>query len=173
MKITLAQAINLLSSLQKRISELNGEFFNVHVIEVPKGETYTPFDRTVHDVLQNLSEVQYDLLELKEIIQEANLNNLIEWDGQSISMIRAIETAKQLREQLNLLKTLATTQKRSYNVHHRSGAVMEQIALFDPSEFKKQSDKLSRQAELLSSRIDKVNYTVEIEVPLADKYLEA
>ena len=50
---------------------------------------------------------------------------------------------------------------------------MEQIALFDPAEFKKQADKLTRQVELLSSRIDKVNYTVEIEVPLAHKYLEA
>ena len=50
---------------------------------------------------------------------------------------------------------------------------MEQIALFDPSQFKKQHDKLSRQVELLSSRIDKVNYTIEIEVPLAGKYLEA
>lgn len=173
MKITLAQAINLLSSLHKKVSELQGEFFTVHVIEVPKGETYTPFERTVEDVLQELSEVQRDLLELKEIIQQANLSNLVEWDGSSISMIRAIETAKQLRERLNLLKTLATTKKREYNVHHHSGAIMEQIALFDPTEFKKQSDKLTRQVEMLSSRIDKVNYTIEIEVPLASKYLEA
>lgn len=50
---------------------------------------------------------------------------------------------------------------------------MEQIALFDPSELKKQAEKLSRQVELLSSRIDKVNYIVEIEIPLARKYLEA
>lgn len=36
-----------------------------------------------------------------------------------------------------------------------------------------QIDTLSCQVELLSSRIDKVNYTVEIEIPLASKYLEA
>lgn len=173
MKITLAQAINLLSSLHKKVGELQGEFFNVHVIEVPKGETYTPYEITVEAVLHELSEVQRDILELKEIIQQANLSNLVEWDGSSISMIRAIETAKQLRERLNLLKTLATTKKREYNVHHHSGAIMEQIALFDPAEFKKQADKITRQVELLSSRIDKVNYTVEIEVPLANKYLEA
>ncbi|KIL77185.1 hypothetical protein [Bacillus badius] len=173
MKITLAQAINLLSSLHKKVGELQGEFFNVHVIEVPKGETYTPYEITVEAVLQQLSEVQRDILELKEIIQQANLSNLVEWDGSSISMIRAIETAKQLRERLDLLKTLANTKKREYNVHHHSGAIMEQIALFDPAEFKKKADKLTRQVELLSSRIDKVNYTVEIEVPLANKYLEA
>lgn len=173
MKITLAQAINLLSSLYKKVGELQGEFFNVHVIEVPKGETYTPYEITVEAVLQQLSEVQRDILELKEIIQQANLSNLVEWDGSSISMIRAIETAKQLRERLDLLKTLANTKKREYNVHHHSGAIMEQIALFDPAEFKKKADKLTRQVELLSSRIDKVNYTVEIEVPLANKYLEA
>jgi hypothetical protein len=173
MKITLAQAINLLSSLHKKVNELQSEFFTVHVIEVPKGETYTPYERTVEAVLQELSEVQIDILELKETIQQANLNNLVEWNGSSISMIRAIETAKQLRERLNLLKTLANTKKREYNVHHHSGAIMEQIALFDPAEFKKQADKLTRQVELLSSRIDKVNYTVEIEVPLANKYLEA
>src|SRR4051812_24762815 len=173
MKITLAQAINLLSSLHKKVGELQGEFFNVHVIEVPKGETYTPYERTVEAVLQELSEVQRDILELKEIIQKVNLSNLVEWDGSSISMIRAIETAKQLRERLNLLKTLANNKKREYNVHHHSGEIMEQIALFDPAEFKKQADKLTWQVELLSSRIDKVNYTVEIEVPLANKYLEA
>lgn len=173
MKITLAQAINLLSSLHKKVRELQSEFFNVHVIEVPKGETYTPYEITVEAVLHELSEVQRDILELKEIIQQANLSNLVEWDGCSISMIRAIETAKQLRERLDLLKTLATTKKREYNVHHHSGAIMEQIALFDPAEFKKKADKITRQVELLSSRIDKVNYTVEIEVPLANKYLEA
>lgn len=173
MKITLAQAINLLSSLHKKVGELQGEFFNVHVIEVPKGETYTPYETTVEAVLQQLSEVQRDILELKETIQQANLSNLVEWDGSSISMIRAIETAKQLRERLDLLKTLANTKKREYNVHHHSGAIMEQIALFDPAEFKKKADKLTRQVELLSSRIDRINYTVEIEVPLANKYLEA
>jgi hypothetical protein len=81
MKVTLAQAINLLSSLNKKNGELHGEFFTIHVIEVPKGETYIPFERSVEAVLQELSEVQQDVLELKEIIQQANLNNLIEWDG--------------------------------------------------------------------------------------------
>lgn len=173
MKITLAQAINLLSSLNKKVSDLHVELINIHVIEVPKGETYTPFERTVEVVLQEFTEVQQDLLELKEIIQQANLHNQVEWDGISISMTRAIETAKQLRERLDLLKMMATTQKREYNVHHRSGAIMERITLFDPAAFKKRAEKLSRQVELLSSRIDKVNYTVEIEVPLAVKYLEA
>lgn len=173
MKITLAQAINLLSILRKRVGDLHVELINIHVIEVPKGETYTPFERTVEGVLQEYSEVQQDLLELKEIIQQANLLNLVEWDGGSISMTCAIETAKQLRERLELLKMMATTQKREYNVHHRSGAIMERIALFDPVAYKKQAEKLSRQVELLSSRIDKVNYTVEIEVPLAAKYIEA
>ena len=173
MKITLAQAINLLSSLHKKVGELQGEFYNIHVIDVPKGETFTPYERTVEAVLQDLSEVQLDILELKEIIQQTNLSYQVEWDGNSISMIRAIETAKQIRERLHLLKTLGNTKKREYHVHHHSGAIMEQIALFDPSKFKKQADKLTRQVELLSSRIDKVNYTVEIEVPLADKYLEA
>ena len=55
MKITLAQAINLLSSLHKKVNELQNEFFTVHVIEVPKGETYTPYDRSVEDVLQDLN----------------------------------------------------------------------------------------------------------------------
>jgi len=173
MKITLAQAINLLSSLNKKVGELQGEFYHIHVIEVPKGETYIPFEQTVESVLREMSDVQADILELKEIIQQANLSNLVEWDGKSISMTRAIETAKQLRDRLNLLKTLANTKKRDYQVHHRSGAILEQIALFEPAEYKKQADKLARQAELLSSRIDKVNYTAEIDVPLASKYLEA
>lgn len=50
MKIILAQAINLLSSLHKKVAELQGEFFSVHVIEVPKGETYIPFERTVEAI---------------------------------------------------------------------------------------------------------------------------
>jgi hypothetical protein len=173
LKITLAQAINLLSTLNKKLSELQGEFYSIHVIEVPKGESYTPFEQTVDAVLNEIVAVQEDILELKELIQNANLSNQVEWDGKSISMIRAIETAKQLRERLNLLKTLATTKKRDYQIHHRSGAILEQIALFDPTFYKKEAEKLTRQVELLSSRIDKVNYTVEIDVPLASKYLEA
>ena len=137
MKITLAQAINLLSSLHKKVGELRSEFFTVHVMEVPKGETYTPYERTVEVVLGELSEVQRDILDLKEIIQQANLKNLVEWDGSPISMVRAIETAKQLRERLNLLKTLAATKKREYQVQHHSGTIMEQIALFDPAAIQK------------------------------------
>ena len=125
MKITLAQAINLLSSLHKKVNELQNEFFTVHIIEVPKGENYTPYDRTVEDVLQDLSDVQQDILSLKEIIQEANLKNQVEWDGRSISMITAIESAKQLRYRLDFLKHLpllksgniwfTITQVRSWN----------------------------------------------------------
>ena len=173
MKITLAQAINLLSNLIKKVHNLQTEFYSIHTIEVPKGEKYTPYERTVEDVLTELTEVQQDILELKEIIQQANLSNHIEWDGKKISITRGIETAKQRRGNLDLIMTLSITKKREYVVHHHSGAIMEQIALFDPAEYKKQADKLSRQVELLSSKIDRVNYTVEIDVPLASKYLEA
>lgn len=173
MKITLAQAINLLSNLNKKVHNLETEFYTIHTIEVPKGEKYTPYERTVEDVLKELAEVQQDILELKEIIQQANVSNQVDWDGKKISIIRAIETAKQLRSRLDFIMTLSITKKREYVVHHHSGAIMEQIALFDPAEYKKQADKLSRQVELLSSRIDKVNYTLEIDIPLASKYLEA
>lgn len=173
MKITLAQAINLLANLNKSAGELEIELLSVHVIEVPKGETYTPYERKVQDVLNDLNGIQQDILALKDIIQQANLSNLIEWDGQTISVTRAIETAKQIRQKLTLVKTLAMTKKRDYNVHHRSGAIIEEIALFEPGDYKKMADKLGRQVELLSSKIDKVNYTVEIDVPLAAKYLEA
>lgn len=173
MRITLSQAINLLSNLNKKVSELQNQFYSVQFIEVPKGESYTPFEQTVESVLTELAQVQGDILQLKEIIHHANLNHKVEWDGNQISMTRAIETAKQLRERLSLLKSLANSKKRDYQVHHRSGAIIEQIALFEPAEYKKQAEKLGRQVELLSSRIDKVNYTVEINVPLANKYLEA
>lgn len=173
MKITLAQSINLLSNLQKKVNELEDELLNVSYIEVPKGTEYTPYKTTVADVLQNLSEVQTDILDLKDIIQQANLSNKIDWDGHSISIIRAIETAKQLRQELYLLKRLGSMKKREFEVQYHSGAIMEQIALFEPTEYKTKAEKLSRQAELLSSRIDQVNYTTEITVPLATKYLEA
>lgn len=173
LRITLSQAINLLSSLNKKVSELQNQFYGIQFIEVPKGESYTPYEQTVESVLAELTEVQRDILELKEIIHYANFNHKVEWDGNSISMTRAIETAKQLRERLSLLKSLANSKKRDYQVHHRSGAILEQIALFEPAEYKKLAEKLGRQVELLSSRIDKVNYTVEIDVLLANKYLEA
>ena len=57
MKITLAQAINLLSSLNKKTGELRDEFYQIYVIEVPKGETYTPFEQTVESVLKEVQDV--------------------------------------------------------------------------------------------------------------------
>jgi len=173
MKITLAQSINLLSNLHKKASELQDECLDVSYIEIPKGTEYTPYETTVEEVLEDLTEVQNDILNLKEIIQEANLSNKIDWDGNSISVIRAIETAKQLRNRIYLLKQLASMKKREFDVQYHSGAIMERIALFEPAEYKKKVEKLSRQVELLSSRIDQVNYTVEIDVALAAKYLEA
>jgi hypothetical protein len=170
MKITLAQSINLLSFLKKRSYELEAELFEIHTITIPKGETYIPPERTVKQVLEELAEIQKDVLELQELIHKTNMQYTVEWDGQNIPLIRAIETAKVLRNQIHLYKRLGETKQREY---YGGNVVMEMVALFNPGEYKKTAEKLSRQVELLSSRIDKVNYTIEMEVPLADKYLDA
>ncbi|KFZ32225.1 hypothetical protein JS44_14570 [Anoxybacillus flavithermus] len=170
MKITLAQSINLLSFLKRRVDELQAELLTTHTVTVPKGEMYTPPERTVEQVLTEMIEIQKDVLALQELINETNMQQTVEWEGERISLIRAIETAKMLRSRVHLYKRLGDTKPREY---YGGNVVMETIALFNPSEYKQAAEMLARQVEVLSSRIDKVNYTVEIDVSLASKYLEA
>ncbi len=138
MKITLAQAINLLSSLHKKASELHSEFFNVYVMEIPKGETYTPYERTVEAVLRELPKFS-KILDLKEIIQQANLSNLVEWDGSSISMVRAIETAKQLRKDSICSKPLPLLKNESTKYSIIQVPSWNKSLSLTPAEYKKQA----------------------------------
>ena len=172
MNITLAQCVQLLSSLNKKEQELRNDIFNNYTIEIPKGEKFEKPTRTVEDIFRELNDVQADILNLDDLIKQANMDNTIEWDGKHISVIRAIETAKQLRSLVSTYKMLGETKQRVYTAGYGSGTVMETVALFDPEKYRKLADKTSRQAELLSSKIDRVNYTVEVNVPFATKYLE-
>jgi hypothetical protein len=172
MKISLMQAVKLLADLHKKAAELEQELFTVHTIEIPKGESVEPYERTVEKVLAELQELQGDIVELDLILKKANLSAKVEWDGKDIPVITAIETAKILRKRALVFKRLGNTPPKKYNQQYGSSVLMEEIALFKPSEYKLKGEKILRQADLLSTRIDKVNLTLELVVPLADKHLE-
>lgn len=172
MKISLMQAVKLLADLHKKVTELEMELFTVHTIEVPKGEIVEPYERTVETVLTELEELQADIIELDQILKKANLSATVEWDGTEIPVITAIETAKILRKRAQTFKRLGNTQPKKYNQQYGSSILMEEIALFNPSEYKAKGEKILRQADLLSTKIDRVNLNLELEIAFADKYLE-
>lgn len=171
MRISLAQAVALRSVLSKQIEDLIDERRSIAVVTVPKGEKYEKPSRNIEQVTAELEEVYdaYRQLDLK--MAEANLNHTIEWDNQPLTIMEAIELAKQMRNELSELKSFAARQKQEYSSSWRDH-VMVTFALYDPDQYKEKAKKLERKVNRLSYLIEAANHQVFFEFPPAKEYLD-
>jgi len=175
--ITLAEAIPLRKMLERRIHELFSERWDKSYVVIEKGECYEPYSRTMDQVSVEIYELQRDYRFLGRVVSEANLSEKMAWNGEELTMLEAIELAKQMRTDLNQLKTFAS-RKKMERVAERgrrgSGAEASSlltVALFDPEEYRQKALKLERQVNRLSAMIEHQNHLVSIPFD-ASKYID-
>lgn len=172
MKITLAQAVPLRTIISRRIQELLQERVNVSSVEVEQGEKYEKPARSMEEITAELEVARNDFRALDVAMAKANLENTIEWDGKEISIMEAIELAKQLRGEVDQLKKFGKRKKQERHTSWRNETVTIAYAMYDPEEYRKRALKLERQVNRLSQEIEAKNHRVEFEFEPAIRYLE-
>jgi hypothetical protein len=170
MKISLAQAVALRNILARRIQELLTERSQVAVVTVPMGEKFELPLRTIEEVTEELNEVRAHYRQLDVAMAFANISHTISWDGEEITIMEAIELAKQLRGELNELKRFASRKKQEYRSEYGE-VVMVEHALYDPNEYKEEAKKLEKRVNRLSYLIEAENHKVTFDFPPASIYI--
>ncbi|WP_042476816.1 hypothetical protein [Bacillus ndiopicus] len=160
--ISLAEAIKLKSILKQKISELSMEISTVAYTVVEKGEEPKTPSRTIQQVEADLAVVRKDARTLDRLIYRANIDNFIEFNGEKLAIVEAIELATQLRAEAGQAKAFGMSEKESY-MHSMGETILYNVALFEPEEYRVRAIKLEKQAHRLSNIINAKNYQVQID----------
>lgn len=161
--IPLAEAIKLKSILTKKIQELIYEMRANATIIVEKGELPKQSGRTLKEIEAELAQVREDSRTLDKLIYRANIDNTIEYKGQVMPIVEAIELATQLRAEASLCKEFGKAEKEKLYTATGEGTVLYQVAMFDPAEYRERANQLEKEAHRLSNIINAKNYEVHIE----------
>jgi hypothetical protein len=174
MRITLAQALPVRSSISRRIQELLQERNRVAFVEAEKGEKYEKPTRSIVEVTKELQEARADFRILDVLVAKENLNATIEWDGKQLTTTESIELAKQLRGEAKELKSLGARNKQEKKSSSGWGASDSNTvvyAMYEPEEYRKAALKLEREANRLSLEVERKNHFVEFEFEAAERYI--
>ncbi|RXT07902.1 hypothetical protein [Ammoniphilus sp. CFH 90114] len=175
--ITLAEAIPLRKMLERRINELFSERWEHAYVIIEKGDSYEPYPRTMDIISEEIYELQRDYRVLGRLVTEANLSQKMTWNGEEVTLMEAIELAKQLRMDLNQLKSFSTRKKterlmeRGRRGPSSDASSLMTVALYDPEVYRQKALKLERQVNRLSASIEHQNHMVSIPFD-ASKYID-
>lgn len=175
MKLTLAQIVVLSASIVKTINELIRERNDIAFAKASKGEAYIKPVRTFQELTAEIASAREDLRKLDILKAKANVANTISWNGEDLTIIEAIDLAKQLRIEANEFKVFGSKKKQDFE-NSGWGANASQLivyAQYDPEKARQRGIKLTAIAERLSSEIDKANDKIEIVFANANKYITA
>lgn len=171
MQVTLAQAIAAVNMIAKQVSRYNEELSRVAYETVGKGEIAEAPERGFEEVFSDLFVAQSDLVDLKVIIRQVNVAETVDWEGTDLSLAKAIEVAKLIRDQSRTLLPLGRSKKKEISRSYGSSEVSYKIANFNPAAVAAMSTQYEKDANRLSSLIEARNHTITLDIPFLDKYL--
>lgn len=160
--IPLAEAVKLKSILNKKQVQLVDERQRLAFITVEKGEEATRQGRNMQVVEQELEVVRRDIRTLDRLVYEANVQNAVQFGGEQLALVEAIEYAKQLRLEAMEAQQFSHHEKEQLEYGYNDNVTVVRIALFDPEAYRQRAEMLERQAHKLSNLINAKNYQVQI-----------
>lgn len=167
--LSLAEAVKLKSVLAKRIHELEEEMYRVSFVEIEKGGKVPKQPRTLGMVEKDIDEVRLDFRILDKLMYQANIENTVDFNGEELTIVEAIELATQLRAKARKFKEFGAASKEEYPYSYGEGIPLIKLAMFDPEEYRLKAIEMERQANRLSNAINTKNYTVELDFD-SEKY---
>ena len=170
--ISLAEAVKLKSVLSKRIHELEEEMDRLAFIEMEKESPAPKQTRTLKDVEKDIKVIRKDFRLLDKLMYQANIENEIIFNDESLSIVEAIELASQLRARARKYKEFGSAVKEEFLYSIGESGAMVRVAQFEPEDYRLNSRKAietERKANRLSNLINAKNYAVELEFD-GDKY---
>ncbi|ACA37982.1 hypothetical protein J2D69_19905 [Lysinibacillus sphaericus] len=160
--INLAEAVKLKSILGKKTQELISELHRSAFVTVEKGQTPKTSNRALPLIETELAQVRLDTLTLDRLVYEANIQNTVEFKDQKLALVEAIELATQLRAEAELCKEFSMREKESVRFGYGDGAMLYEIALYEPDDYRERAMKLEKEAHKLSNLINSKNYSIQI-----------
>lgn len=172
MNISLAEAIPLKSSLSRRIQELVRERQQVSTVTIQPDGTKEEHKRTIEEVAAELETTRSHYRELDIAIAKANVTSTFKWQEKDITILEAIELAKQIRGEVNELKRFGSQKKKETQRSWGTEQPTVVETTYDPDEYRKEALVLEKRVQKLSALIDKTNHVTEIPFSAADSYIE-
>lgn len=160
--INLAEAVKLKSILAKKVQELVGELHRSAFVTVEKGQAPKTSNRAMKVIEAELAQVRLDVRTLDRFVYEANIKNTVDFKGDKLSLVEAIELATQLRADAELCKQFSMHEKESVRMGYGENTMLYEIAMYEPDEYRERAIILEKDAHKLSNLINAKNYSVEI-----------
>ncbi|MBO1909936.1 hypothetical protein [Sporosarcina sp. 6E9] len=161
-KISLAEAVKLKSVLTKRIHELEEEVRRVAFTTIEKGASPELGPRTLSIVETELETVRLDARILDRLMYRANIDHTIEFKGEEIAIVEAIELATQLRAKARLYKELSFSPKEEIQFSYAETTPVYRVALFNPEDYRLKALQAEKDAHKLSNLINAKNYAIQV-----------
>ena len=160
--INLAEAVKLKSILAKKVQELVSELHRSAFVTVEKGQAPKTSNRAMKVIEAELAQVRHDVRTLDRLVYEANILNTVDFKGEKLALVEAIELATQLRAEVELCKEFSTHEKESVRTGYGETTMLYEIAMYEPDDYRERAIKLEKDAHKLSNLINAKNYSVEI-----------
>lgn len=160
---TLADGLRLRSLLTKQVKELEQELLRAAFSVIEKGQSLPDQKRGVEEIDYDIKMMRQDIMVLDRLIYEANLTNSIDYQGEAIPLVEAIEYAMQLRAQAILYKQLGASPKEQPEFGYGEAASYVRVARFDPDEYREKAQQYERNANKVSGLVNARNYQIELD----------
>lgn len=160
--INLAEAVKLKSILAKKVQELVDELHRSAFVTVEKGQAPKTSNRAMKVIEAELAHVRLDVRTLDRLVYEANIKNTVDFKGDKLALVEAIELATQLRADAELCKQFSMHEKESVRMGYGENTMLYEIAMYEPDEYRERAIILEKDAHKLSNLINAKNYSVEI-----------
>ncbi|MGE7692168.1 hypothetical protein ACQKMI_23690 [Lysinibacillus sp. NPDC097214] len=160
--INLAEAVKLKSILAKKVQDLVNELHRSAFVTVEKGQAPKTSNRAMTVIEAELAQVRLDVRTLDRLVYEANIKSSVDFKGEKLALVEAIELATQLRADAELCKQFSMHEKESVRMGYGENTMLYEIAMYEPDEYRERAIKLEKDAHKLSNLINAKNYSVEI-----------
>ncbi|MCZ8519266.1 MULTISPECIES: hypothetical protein [Paenibacillus] len=164
--ITMAEALSVRAAISRRMQSLMQERMMNSTTVIEKGEQAEYPTRTVDLITEELEKTAADYRTLDVLIAKANITHTIRWNDRDLTVLEAIELAKQTRAEINMLIPLGSNKKIERHMprggHGDSSRTLFTVALYDPEAYSRAAQKKEREAVKLSSLIEQSNHAHKV-----------
>ncbi|AEI45190.1 hypothetical protein [Paenibacillus mucilaginosus] len=161
--ITMAEALSVRAAITRRLHHLMQERMQNSTTVIEKGEQAEYPSRTVDLITEEIEKTSADYRTLDVLIAKANITHTIRWNDRDLTVLEAIELAKQTRSEIQMLNMLGAVKKMDRQVSRGGssdgGKPLFTVALYDPEAYSRAAQKKEREAVRLSSLIEQSNHT--------------
>lgn len=171
--ITMAEALAVRAAMNRLMNQLMQERLNNSSTIIEKGEAAEIPARSVDVITEEIEAISADYRKLDLFMGISNTTETIPWNGTHITVMEAIELAKQMRNEIGQLAHLGSRKKleRQSSRGHEGSVTLFNVALYDPESYQATARKKEREVTKLSSLIEHANHNSKISFD-ATKYME-